>query len=217
MDGRRDTLLFDLDGTLLDTLGDLHASVNHALVACGYPARSLDEVRRFVGNGVRRLMLRAVPEGTGDEAFDEVFQAFRTHYMAHCLDTTAPYDGIPTVLAELHRRGYRLGIVSNKLQPAVTELHRHFFADTVAVAIGESAGVRRKPAPDTLLVAMERLGATAADTVYVGESDVDSLTARAAGVPCLSVLWGFRSREELLRAGATGLVTVPEELSDMFP
>ena len=126
-------------------------------------------------------------------------------------------DGILAVLAELHRRGYRLGIVSNKLQPAVTELHRHFFADTVAVAIGESAGVRRKPAPDTLLVAMERLGATAADTVYVGDSDVDILTARAAGVPCLSVLWGFRPREELLRAGATDLVTAPEELSDMFP
>ena len=211
------TVLFDLDGTLLNTLGDLHASVNHALVACGYPPRSLDEVRRFVGNGVRRLMERAVPRGIGGEAFETVFQAFRTHYMAHCFDTTAPYAGIVGALAELHRRGYRLGIVSNKLQPAVSELHRRFFADTVAVAIGDRPGMRRKPAPDTLFEAMRRLDARPDGTVYVGDSDVDIATARAAGVACLSVLWGFRSRDELVRAGAHRLLASPEDLPGCFP
>lgn len=209
-----DTYIFDLDGTLLDTLSDLAASVNHALRTHGLPEHSIDDVRRFVGNGVRKLMERAVPDGAANPLFDETFATFRQYYMAHSLDTTRPYEGIPETLEALKARGCHLAVVSNKMMAATQELCRHFFPDTIEVAIGEdeAAGIRRKPAPDTVFAALEALGVGKEDAVYVGDSDVDIQTARNAGIPCISVLWGFRDRDFLLQNGAETIISTPSEL-----
>lgn len=203
--------IFDLDGTLLDTLQDLAASVNYAMRQHHMPEHSTDDVRRFVGNGVRRLMERAVPEGAANPAFEAAFAMFREHYMEHSLDTTRPYDGIPELIHELKQRGCRMAVVSNKMMAATQELVRHFFPE-IEVAIGEdeAAGIRKKPAPDTVFAAMKRLGQGSA--VYVGDSDVDLATARNSGLPCISVLWGFRDREFLLAHGATTFVEQPREI-----
>ena len=206
--------IFDLDGTLLDTLGDLAASVNYALAANGMPQHSIDDVRRFVGNGVRLLMERAVPGGASHPLFESAFAAFRSHYMEHSLDTTRPYDGIPEMLSALRRRGCRTAVVSNKFYAATQELCRHFFADTIEVAIGEheAEGIRKKPAPDTVNEALRLLGVGREHAVYVGDSEVDVATAAASGMPCISVLWGFRDRAFLEQHGATTFVSKPEEL-----
>lgn len=209
-----DTYIFDLDGTLLDTLQDLATSVNYALRQHHMPEHSIDDVRRFVGNGVRRLMERAVPEGTADPAFEAAFAAFREYYMEHSLDTTRPYDGIPELIHELKQRGCRMAVVSNKMMAATQELVHHFFPE-IEVAIGEheAEGIRKKPAPDTVFAAMKQLGQGSA--VYVGDSDVDLATARNSGLPCISVLWGFRDREFLLAHGATTFVERPMDILDI--
>ena len=206
-----DTYIFDLDGTLLDTLQDLATSVNYALRQHRMPEHSIDDVRRFVGNGVRRLMELAVPEGTANPAFEAAFAAFREYYMEHSLDTTRPYDGIPELIHELKQRGCRMAVVSNKMMAATQELVHHFFPE-IEVAIGEheAEGIRKKPAPDTVFAAMKQLGQGSA--VYVGDSDVDLATARNSGLPCISVLWGFRDREFLLAHGATTFVEKPCEI-----
>jgi len=208
------TYIFDLDGTLLDTLGDLAASVNYAMRTHGMPEHSVDEVCRFVGNGVRRLMERAVPGGAAHPEFEAAFAAFRRHYMEHSLDTTRPYEGIPEMLQELKRRGRHTAVVSNKFDAATKELCRHFFPDTIDVAVGEheAEGIRKKPAPDTVLQALSQLGVGQEGAVYVGDSDVDIQTARNSGLPCISVLWGFRDREFLLAHGAETFVSQPLEL-----
>lgn len=205
-------IVFDLDGTLLDTLTDLAASTNYALRSCGMPEHSIDDVRRFVGNGVRMLMTRAVPDGESNPRFDEAFSVFRKHYMQHCLDTTCPYPGIMDALARLKEKGMMLAIVSNKMQAATEELRQHFFSQYIDVAIGESAAIRKKPAPDTVNEALRLLGISHDEAIYVGDSDVDIDTARAAMMPCASVLWGFRDRQFLLNHGATRLLSSPEEL-----
>ena len=206
--------IFDLDGTLLDTLGDLASAVNYALRTHEMPEHSLDAVRRFVGNGVRVLIQRAVPDGEANPQFEDVLATFRQYYLAHSLDTTHPYDGIPEMLSELRRRGCRTAVVSNKFDAATKELCRHFFADSIEVAIGEheAEGIRRKPAPDTVLEALRQLGLTKENAVYVGDSDVDILTARNAGLPCISVLWGFRDRDFLQAHGATTFVSSPLQI-----
>lgn len=209
-----DNFIFDLDGTLLNTINDLAASTNYALRSAGMPEHSVDDVRRFVGNGVKKLMERAIPDGLNNPDFDETYATFRKHYLEHSLDTTKPYDGIPEVLAELKRRGKKLAIVSNKFYAATQELARHFFPDTIEVAIGERENIRKKPAPDTVLEAMRQLSVGKEGTVYIGDSDVDIDTAHNVGVPCISVLWGFRDREFLLAHGATTLIERPEQLLD---
>ena len=208
------TYIFDLDGTLLDTLDDLAAAVNYALRTYGMSERSRDEVRRFVGNGVRMLMARAVPDGEQNPLFETVFDTFRQYYLNHSLDTTQPYDGIPEMLAALKQRGCRLAVVSNKFCAATSELCRHFFPDTIEVAVGEheAEGIRKKPAPDTVNEALSLLGVDRRHAVYVGDSDVDLQTARNAGLPCISVLWGFRDKDFLLAHGATTFITSPQEL-----
>ena len=208
------TYIFDLDGTLLDTLGDLAASVNYALRTHGMPEHSLDDIRSYVGNGVRLLMERAVPDGAQNPRFDAAFSAFREHYMLHSLDTTRPYDGIPETLASLRAQGCHIAVVSNKMMAATQELCRHFFPDTVEVAIGEheAEGIRKKPAPDTVFAALRELGVGAEKAVYVGDSDVDIQTAHNAGLPCISVLWGFRDRDFLIQHGAETFVSTPQEL-----
>ena len=156
------TYIFDLDGTLLSTLADLAASCNYALTSNGMPERTIDEVRRFVGNGVKKLMERAVPGGLDNPAFDKTYADFRQHYMQHNLDTTCPYDGVMELLHELKRRGKKVAVVSNKFYAATQELCRHFFGDElVPVAIGEREDIRKKPAPDTVIEAMKQLGVTA--------------------------------------------------------
>ena len=208
------TYIFDLDGTLLDTLADLAASVNYALRQCGMPEHSVEDVRRFVGNGVRLLMERAVPQGAGNPQFDAAFATFRQHYMAHSLDTTRPYDGIPEMLAALRAKGCRTAVVSNKFMLATQELMRHFFPDTIEVAIGEheAEGIRKKPAPDTVIEALRQLGVGKENAVYIGDSDVDIQTACNCGLPCISVLWGFRDRDFLIQHGAETLISAPSEL-----
>ena len=211
---RYSTFIFDLDGTLLDTLADLAASVNYALGSCDLPQHTTDDVRRFVGNGVRVLMERAVPQGAQNPLFDTAFATFRQHYLDHSLDTTRPYDGIPQLLAELRQRGCRLAVVSIKFYSATQELCRHFFPDTISVAIGEheAEGIRKKPAPDTVVEALRQLGVGSEGAVYVGDSDVDVLTARNSGLPCISVLWGFRSRDFLIQHGATTFALTPQDI-----
>ena len=208
------TYIFDLDGTLLDTLGDLAASVNYALRTHGMPEHTIDEVRRFVGNGVRKLMERAVPDGTDNPLFDEAFATFRQNYMEHSLDTTRPYEGVPEMLAALKAKGCHLAVVSNKMMAATQELCRHFFPETIEVAIGENEaeGIRKKPAPDTVIAALRQLGVGEEGAVYVGDSDVDIATARNSNLPCISVLWGFRDRDFLLQHGASTLISAPKEL-----
>ena len=196
-------VIFDLDGTLLDTLDDLADAVNYALNAYGYPARTRDEVRLFVGNGVRLLMTRALPDGEENPQFEEVLTTFRTYYAAHSQCKTAPYAGILALLADLRRAGVRVAVVSNKFDAAVRALCAHYFGSLVEVAVGESPAVPKKPAPDTVLRAMQLLDVQPKDCVYVGDSDVDIETAKNAGIPCISVLWGFRDRACLAAHGAT--------------
>lgn len=207
------TFIFDLDGTLLNTLDDLAASVNYALRTHGMPERTLDEVRSFVGNGVRLLMERAIPEGSANARFEETFATFRAYYMEHSLDTTRPYDGIPEMIHALKQRGCRLAVVSNKFYAATQELIRHFFPEiTVAIGEHEAEGIRKKPAPDTVFEALRQLGVGKEKAVYVGDSDVDLQTAHNSGLPCISVLWGFRNRDFLLAHGATTFISRPEKL-----
>ena len=208
------TYIFDLDGTLLDTLNDLHASCNYALRTHGMPERSLEEVRQFVGNGVKKLMERAIPDGLDNPLFEETLQTFRQHYLLHNLDTTLPYPGIMEMLQQLKAQGKRIAVVSNKFYAATQDLCKHFFGDTIQVAIGEREDIKKKPAPDTVLEALRQLQVTRQDAVYVGDSEVDVETARNSGIPCISVLWGFRSKSFLLSHGATTFIETPNELTN---
>lgn len=197
------TYIFDLDGTLLSTLNDLASSTNYALRWAGMPERTIEEVRMFVGNGVKLLMERAIPEGVNNPKFEETYAKFREHYMEHNLDTTRPYDGVPELLHELKRRGKHLAIVSNKFYAATQDLAKHFFPDTIEVAIGERENIRKKPAPDTVLEALRQLNVSKEDAVYIGDSDVDIMTAKNCGLPCISVLWGFRDKDFLIEHGGS--------------
>lgn len=206
------TAVFDLDGTLLDTLEDLYLATNHALTRHGLPCRSRDEVRLFVGNGVEMLIRRAVPAGTDEETTLAVLADFKSTYAAICEDHTRPYDGILDMLTALRERGIRVAVVSNKFDAATKKLCEKYFGDLVEVAIGERAGVRKKPAPDTVYEALKELGVTAEGAVYIGDSDVDIRTARNCGMPCISVTWGLRDKDFLIENGAKALVDSPESL-----
>ena len=206
------TYIFDLDGTLLSTLNDLASSTNYALRWAGMPERTIEEVRMFVGNGVKLLMERAIPEGVNNPKFEETYAKFREHYMEHNLDTTRPYDGVPELLHELKRRGKHLAIVSNKFYAATQDLAKQFFPDTIEVAIGERENIRKKPAPDTVLEALRQLNVSKEDAVYIGDSDVDIMTAKNCGLPCISVLWGFRDKDFLIEHGGSLFVEKPIEI-----
>ena len=198
--------IFDLDGTLLDTLEDLAAAVNHALAANGMPPRRLDEVRAFVGNGIPKLAARAVPAGTDKAAEAAVLSALLSFYKDHCKDRTRPYDGVPALLQTLRENGRKTAVVSNKADAAVQILCEEYFPGLCDFCVGAKDGVRKKPAPDAVFAAMEALGVRKEDAVYVGDSEVDVQTAKNAGLPCLSVTWGFRSENILRAAGATRLI-----------
>lgn len=207
-----ETYIFDLDGTLLSTLDDLANSCNYALRINGMAERTIEEVRMFVGNGVRKLMERAIPDGDANPLFDKAYADFRQHYMQHNLDTTQPYPGIMDMLAELKRRGKKIAVVSNKFYAATQELCQYFFGSLVDVAIGERENIRKKPAPDTVNEALRQLGAQREGAVYIGDSDVDVMTAHNSGMPCISVLWGFRDKEFLLQHGAKTFVSSPSQI-----
>ena len=207
-----DTYIFDLDGTLLDSLTDLAISCNYALRVNNMPERSLDEVRHFVGNGVKKLMERAIPDGLQNPAFEKTYNDFRQHYLVHNLDNTKPYPGVISLLQRLHSEGKNIAVVSNKFYAATQNLVKHFFGEYVTVAIGERENIRKKPAPDTVIEALRQLNASASGAVYIGDSDVDVMTARNSGMPCISVLWGFRDKEFLKENGATTFVTAPDEI-----
>lgn len=209
-------VIFDLDGTLLDTLTDLAAAVNAALENNNMPIRSLEEIRQFVGNGARNLLIRSVPDGLENPAFEKTLADFRTYYAAHCKDFTRPYEGIMELLADLKRRNVKMAIVSNKPDSAVKELTKEFFGDYITVAIGDREGVERKPAPDTVFKALEELNICKEEAVYVGDSDVDIMTAMNAEMPCISVTWGFRDREFLMFHGAGQFVDAPLEMLDIL-
>ena len=217
-------IIWDLDGTLMDSLTDLMNSTNYALSQCGMPTRSYDEVRQFVGNGVHKLIERAVGDNCSADDVERCFAIFKQHYMVHCKDNTKPYDGIIEVISQLHDKGCRQAIVSNKLQGGVTELHNEWFRGIIDVAIGETPGVQRKPAPDMVNKAIDglkKMFSIDADAhitaVYIGDSDVDLATAHNAGLPCISVLWGFRSKEFLLSHGATIFAEKPQDILKVLP
>lgn len=209
---RYTTVIFDLDGTLLNTLDDLAASVNYAMERAGFPKRTLEEVRRFVGNGVRVLIRRSVPEGTSDKDYTAAYNYFTAHYAENCRNMTGPYDGIDEMLMELKRLGIKTAIVSNKIDFAVKALRDEFFADTVQAAVGDSEDTPNKPAPDMVYKALDELGSKAGGCVYVGDTDVDLETAANAGMDCISVSWGFRSRAELEGYGAGMIADTAEDV-----
>lgn len=208
--------VFDMDGTILDTLEDLKDSTNFALEKCGYPTRSYDEVRRFVGNGIRKLIERAVPEGLTVEQIDRVHEVFTEHYKVHCADKTKAYDGIKPLLEKLRASGVKTAVVSNKADYGVQELCKEYFNGLFDYAVGEREGIRRKPAPDAVNEALRVLGIDKSEAVYIGDSDVDFETAKNAELPCISVLWGFRDEEFLREKGATLFVRDPAEIYDII-
>lgn len=208
--------VFDMDGTILDTLEDLKDSTNFALEKCGYPTRSYDEVRRFVGNGIRKLIERAVPEGLTTEQIDRVHEVFTEHYKVHCADKTKAYDGIKPLLEKLRASGVKTAVVSNKADYGVQELCKEYFDGLFDYAVGEREGIRRKPAPDAVNEALRVLGMSKSEAVYIGDSDVDFETAKNAELPCISVLWGFRDEEFLREKGATLFVRDPAEIYDII-
>lgn len=206
------TLIFDLDGTLLNTLEDLKNSTNYALKVLGFQEKSLTYVRNSVGNGLRNLMIRCLPEGSSEETVDLLLREMKRHYQVHCHDLTLPYEGILPMLERLKAEGYGLAIVSNKADPMVQELNRTFFDGLISVAVGEAPDCRRKPAPDMVNKALLRLGASAEDAIYIGDSEVDIQTAANSGLPCLSVGWGFRDPEVLFESGAKRVYASPADL-----
>ena len=204
--------IFDLDGTLLDTLEDLYIATNRALSRHLLPCRTRDEVRLFVGNGVEMLIRRAVPAGTDEKTTLAVLADFKDTYAAICEDHTRPYEGIIEMLTALRERDIRVAVVSNKFDAATKQLCKKYFGDLVEVAIGERVGVQKKPAPDTVMEAVKELGVTLDGAVYIGDSDVDIQTAKNCGMPCISVTWGLRDKDFLIENGAKTLVDSPETL-----
>ena len=209
---RYKAIIFDLDGTLLDTLADLAEGTNYALRVNGFPERTIDEIRRFVGNGARKLIERAVPDGQIEAALEKVRQDFDIYYKVHCKDHTGPYPGIMEMLQELVQQGYSLGVVSNKPDFAVQDLIPEYFPDIFSSISGERQGVAKKPAPDLILEAMKNLQADSSNAVYVGDSEVDMEAAANAGIPCISVVWGFKGKKFLEEQQAEMIIEKPSEI-----
>lgn len=205
-------VIFDLDGTLLNTLGDLRAATNHALEVRGLPPHSMEEIRQFIGNGIRLLICRAMPEGTPEAEIDAALDDFKAYYAAHIHDRTVPYDGIPQLLTALRKRGIKVAVLSNKIDSASQQLIEYFFPGKTDVVFGEHVGVPRKPDPTSCRMVMQRLGVQPEQVLYVGDSGTDMQTAKNAGLYAVGVTWGFRSKEVLLEYGADVLVHRPEQI-----
>ena len=208
--------IFDLDGTLLDTLEDLADSTNYIMRQYGHPERTLTEVRSFVGNGIRKLLERSAPKSTSPEEIDRMFEDFKEYYGAHCAEKTKPYEGIMDLLASLQKREIKLAVVSNKADFAVKELCEQYFSGYFDEAVGERVGIARKPAPDTVNEVLKNLQMDKSRAVYIGDSEVDVQTARNAEMDCIAVDWGFRDKEVLKMAGAETIVSTPAKIIDYF-
>lgn len=206
------TIIWDLDGTLLNTLEDLTDSVNYMLSIHNYPQRSIEEIRSFVGNGLAKLTERALPDTVTPEEYNTCLSEFKAYYKMHMQDKTGPYEGILDVLKTLQTKGYHMAVVSNKADAAVKELIPIYFGDLLPVAIGDMEGREKKPAPDSVYEAMKQLGVTKEECIYIGDSDVDVNTAKNSGIPGIAVLWGFRTKEQLEAVGATTFAEKPEDL-----
>ena len=205
-------VIFDLDGTLLNTLGDLRAATNHALEVRGLPPHSMEEIRQFIGNGIRLLICRAMPEGTPEAEIDAALDDFKAYYAAHIHDRTVPYDGIPQLLTALRKRGIQVAVLSNKIDSASQQLIEYFFPGKTDVVFGEHVGVPRKPDPTSCRMVMQQLGVQPEQVLYVGDSGTDMQTAKNADLYAVGVTWGFRSKEVLLENGADVLVHRPEQI-----
>lgn len=205
-------VIFDLDGTLLNTLGDLRVATNHALEVRGLPPHSMEEIRQFIGNGIRLLIRRAMPEGTPEAEIDAALDDFKAYYAAHIHDRTVPYDGIPQLLTALRKRGIKVAVLSNKIDSASQQLIEYFFPGKTDVVFGEHVGVPRKPDPTSCRMVMQQLGVQPEQVLYVGDSGTDMQTAKNAGLYAVGVTWGFRSKEVLLKYGADVLVHRPEQI-----
>lgn len=210
------TVIFDLDGTLLDTLADLADSVNYSLRKMGFPERTYKEIRSFLGNGTRYLLKQSVPKDTPEDAFEECLKIYFGYYPKNLDKKTAPYDGIINVLEELKENDYKIAVVSNKFDSAVKELCKKYFSDYLEIAIGETKQIKRKPAPDTVYEAMKQLNAKKEECIYVGDSEVDVQTSKNAGISCIGVTWGFRTREVLEKEGAEYVIDTPEEIFEVL-
>lgn len=207
-------VLFDMDGTVLDTLGDLAAAVNHTLREFSMPERSIAEVAAALSNGAAYLIAHTVPDGTPKELTDKVLAAYAPYYDAHCDILTGPYDGIVPLMEKLRDKGVKLAVISNKQDTAVKPLAEKYFPGLLEIAVGESAEVRRKPNPDAVLAALRHIGVEREDAIYVGDTEVDLQTARNAGMECASVDWGFRTREQLVEIGAEHIFDTVQELEE---
>lgn len=207
-------VIFDLDGTLLNTLDDLADSTNYALSKFGYPTRTIEEVRQFVGNGVAKLIERAIPEGKNNPNFEKCLAIFKENYAQNMYNKTAPYNGIIEMLSNLKSKGIKIAVVSNKFDLAVKELCKKYFEGFIDFAAGENEaqGIKKKPAPDTVISVLNKFNFAPEDAVYVGDSDVDIMTAKNSKMPCISVTWGFRDEKFLLENGATILINAPSEI-----
>ncbi len=208
--------VFDMDGTILNTLEDLQTSLNYSLELWGYPPRSLEQVRAAVGNGIRTLIVRSLPEGTEDAVIDRIYQSFLPHYQCHCADKTRPYPGILAAISALQGKGLTCAVVSNKADAAVRDLCRQYFPDCFALSVGERPGVRPKPAPDAVEEVLRALHTPREKAVYIGDSEVDYATAVHAGLDYVLVTWGFRDRAALEALGARTFAESTEELVEMI-
>ena len=207
-------VIFDLDGTLLNTLDDLADSTNYALSKFGYPTRTIEEVRQFVGNGVAKLIERAIPDGKNNSNFEKCLSIFKENYAQNMYNKTAPYNGIIEMLSNLKSKGIKIAVVSNKFDLAVKELCKKYFEGFIDFAAGENEaqGINKKPAPDTVLSVLRKFSFSPEDAIYVGDSDVDIMTAKNSHMQCISVTWGFRDEKFLLKSGATILINAPSEI-----
>lgn len=204
-------VIFDLDGTLLYTLENLCESTNFALSHFGYKPRTLEEIREFVGNGVNRLIERAIPDGCANPDFEACLKMFKEHYSKTMYEKTRPYDGVLAMLEELQKIGVKRAVVSNKFDAAVKELCARYFGSRVEIAVGECETVSKKPAPDGVLSVIKQLGCEGC-CVYVGDSEVDIQTAKNAGIPCISVCWGYKDEDFLIKHGAQKIVKTVDGL-----
>ena len=206
--------IFDMDGTILNTLEDLWICTNYALSCYDMPERTLEEVRQFVGNGIAKLIERATPEGTTEELREQVLDTFKTYYKDHCADKTCPYEGIREVIKELRNQGVMTAVVSNKADFAVQNLCRDYFPGLFDEAVGEREGIRRKPAPDSVLSILQKHNLAREDAVYIGDSDVDLATSQNAGIDVIMVGWGFRDEAFILSKGAPFVIHNPKEICE---
>ncbi len=210
------TVIFDLDGTLTDTLADLKNSVNYALAKFGFPERNSDEIRSFVGNGVGKLVYRSVPEGTDTQTAEKCLEFFKEYYKSNSCVETKPYDGIVELLEELKKRGIKTAVVTNKMHEAAAEIVELFFDGLIDITIGQSENIPPKPAPDSVFLALERLGVSKENAVYIGDSEVDCITAKNSGIPCIGVTWGFRDRSVLEENGTEFIVDKAESIIELI-